>query len=91
VAGFVQWMLQQGYATGSVNVRLSTIKTYAKLASKAGALDKLEYLQIKDVTGYSHKERKRLDQKRTESGTVTRKGEKKADAVQIQPGAGQSA
>ncbi|MBZ0302016.1 MAG: site-specific integrase [Anaerolineae bacterium] len=83
VAGFVQWMLHEGYATGSVNVRLSTIKTYAKLASKAGALDKLEYLQIKDVTGYSHKECKRLDEKRIESGAVTRRGNKKAEAVRI--------
>lgn len=85
VAGFVQWQLQQGYATGSVNVRLSTVKVYAKLASKAGVLDKLEYLQIKDVTGYSHKERKRVDEKRSEAGIETRKGEKKADAVRITP------
>lgn len=83
VAGFVQWMLQESYATGSVNVRLSTVKTYAKLASKAGALDKLEYLQIKDVTGYSHKERKRLDEKRDDAGTDTRRGVKKAEAVRL--------
>src|SRR5690606_12689312 len=85
VAGFVQWMLQQGYATGSVNVRLSTIKTYAKLASKAGTLDKLEYLQIKDVTGYSSKERKRLDERRAEAALTTRKGHKKAEAVRMSP------
>lgn len=85
VAGFVQWMLQQGYATGSVNVRLSTIKTYAKLASKAGTLDKLEYLQIKDVTGYSQKERKRLDERRAEAALITRKGHKKAEAVRMSP------
>lgn len=85
VAGFVQWMLQASYATGSVNVRLSTVKAYAKLASKAGALDKLEYLQIKDVTGYSHKERKRLDEKRADAALPLRKGTKKADAVRIAP------
>ena len=32
VKAFVEWMLQEGYAVGSVNVRLSTIRTYARLA-----------------------------------------------------------
>lgn len=86
VAGFVGWMLKQDYATGTVNVRLSTVKTYAKLASKAGTLDKLEYLQIKDVSGYSRVERKRIDDRRHEAGTDTRRtGGKKAEAVRISP------
>jgi integrase len=85
VAGFVQWLLGQGYATGSVNVRLSTVKTYAKLASKAGTLDKLEYLQIKDVSGYSSRERKRVDEKRVDAGNATRRGHKKAAAVRLAP------
>ncbi|GAC1355099.1 MAG: hypothetical protein NVSMB38_34960 [Ktedonobacteraceae bacterium] len=32
VEGFVLWQLQRGYAIGSVNMRLSTIKLYCKLA-----------------------------------------------------------
>ena len=83
VAGFVQWMLQAGYATGSVNVRLSTVKTYAKLASKSDALDKLEYLQIKDVSGYSRKERKHVDEKRQSAGSETRIGAKKAHNTEL--------
>jgi hypothetical protein len=49
VAAFVQWQLSQGYAIGSINVRLSTIKTYAKLASQAGALHPTEYAMIRTV------------------------------------------
>jgi len=36
VEGFVKWQLQKGYSVGSVNVRLSTIRTYASMAQKAG-------------------------------------------------------
>ncbi|MHB1480885.1 MAG: hypothetical protein ACYCXH_01050, partial [Bellilinea sp.] len=32
VETFVKWQLKEGYAVTSVNVRLSTIKTYARLA-----------------------------------------------------------
>ena len=38
VEGFVQWQLQIGYAIGSINMRLSTVKLYCKLAQAAGVL-----------------------------------------------------
>src|SRR5258708_6843012 len=44
--GFVRWMLAEGYAIGSVNVRLSTVKVYAKLCAKAGVLSASEYALI---------------------------------------------
>lgn len=47
VEGFVRWQLQQGYSVGSVNVRLSTVKAYAKLALKAGTLSATEYALIR--------------------------------------------
>ena len=47
---FIRWQLMQGYSLGSVNVRLSTVKTYAKLALRAGTLDKGEYAMIMTVT-----------------------------------------
>jgi hypothetical protein len=34
---FVRWQLQQGYAIGSINVWLATIKKYCALATKAGS------------------------------------------------------
>jgi integrase len=75
--------LKEGYSLGSVNVRLSTVKTYAGLAWKAGALDTTAYALIKSVSGYSHKERKHVDKKRKEANIPTRKGIKKAEAVKI--------
>jgi len=81
VEGFVKWQLLKGYAVESVNVRLSTIKTYAKLALRAGALDVSEYAMLRTVQGYGHKEGKRIDEKRKADGLSTRKGAKKAHAV----------
>lgn len=77
IEGFVRWQLQRGYAVGSVNVRLSTVKQYAKLAYKAGAIADDQYSLIRAVTGYAHKEWVRVDAKRD----TTRVGAKKAAAV----------
>jgi integrase len=79
VEGFRNWMVTQGDAVGSINVRLSTIKTYAGLAVKAGILDAQELALIKSVSGYSRKEANHLDERRSQ----TRRGRKKADPVHI--------
>lgn len=79
IDGFVRWMLAESYAIGSVNVRLSTVKVYCKLAARAGTLHPAEYALIKLVTGYRHAEGRNIDQRRE----TTRKGDKKATAVSI--------
>jgi integrase len=79
VEGFRNWMVAQGDAMGSINVRLSTVKTYAKLATKAGALAPEENALIRTVAGYSHKEARRVNERRL----IVRRGEKKAEAVRI--------
>ena len=79
IDGFVRYMLQSGYAIGSVNVRLATVKAYCKLATKAGILGASEYALIKLVEGYSHAEGRNVDKKRD----VTRIGDKKEQAVSI--------
>lgn len=79
VEKFRDWMMTQGYAVGSVNVRLSTVKTYAKLANKAGILTTEAMSMIRNVEGYSRKKAKSADEKRT----VTRTGHKKANAVSL--------
>ena len=38
VESFKVWMLQEGYAIASINGRLSTVRTFAKLAAQAGAI-----------------------------------------------------
>ena len=81
VAGFAKWQLDQGYSIGSINVRLSTVKTYCKLAAQAGTLDRAEYAMILTVGGYKHKEGKHVDKIRHAAGTPTRKSTKKAQAI----------
>lgn len=81
LVGFVRWMLVQGYAVGSVNVRLSTIKTYAKLAMHAGVLLPSEYALIRAVSGYSRKEAASVDEKRETAKIPKRKSTKKAESV----------
>lgn len=79
VSGFVVWQLSQGYAVGSVNVRLSTVKTFCKLAMLAGTISAETYAMIRAVAGYRSAEGKRVDEQREQ----TRKGVKKAQAVSI--------
>jgi integrase len=81
VEGFVKWMLTQGYSVASVNNRLSTVKMYAKLATKAGAITPHDLALIKTVSGYAGKEAKRINERRP----VTRIGDKKADHIALTP------
>jgi integrase len=79
VEAFKGWQVAGGYAVGSVNVRLSTVKTYARLATKAGILSTTDLALIRAVEGYSRKEARRVDERRE----VTRKGDKKAESVSL--------
>lgn len=75
VEGFKAWQLGEGYAIASINNRLSAVKTYAKLAFKAGQLPEGEYLKIQAVMGYSVKEGGRVDSKRATNRTGAKKAE----------------
>jgi integrase len=81
VEAFAKWMLAEGYSIGTINLRLSTVKTYARLAFKAGAIDATEHALIRTVQSYTRKEGKRLDEARA----TTRRGTKKAEAVSLTP------
>jgi integrase len=81
VDAFQKWQLQQGYAVSSVNVRISTIKTYAGLALKAGTLSKVEWAMIRAIRGYRGSESKHVDEQRAEIELPTRLSNKKADPV----------
>lgn len=85
VTAFLNWQLQKGYAIGTINGRLSTVKVYAKLAAQAGAIEAGDLALIQTVKGYEHKERKHINDKRKAAGMDTRKGAKKADAVSLTP------
>ena len=79
VEAFVKWLLNEGFSIATVNNRLSTIKVYAKLATKAGILTTNELALIKAVSGYSGKEAKRVNERRQ----VQRVGNKKAEHVPL--------
>jgi integrase len=79
VEAFVKWQVARGYAIPSINVRLSTVKTYARLAMQAGALSIETYSLIRTVQGYSLRESRRVNARRT----VQRIGLKKAEAIRI--------
>jgi integrase len=76
---FVKWQLARGYAIGSVNCRLATVKSYARLAFQAGVISHQDYALITTVKGYGHKDGRHIDQGRD----VTRVGAKKAQPVPI--------
>jgi integrase len=67
VEGFLQWLLREGYAISSVNARLSTVKVYAQMAVKAGAIDRQEGLLIQSVRGFSRKAGLNVDAQRTQT------------------------
>lgn len=73
VEGFKRWMLAESYAWGSVNATLSTIKVYASLAAKAGAIESNELTLIKTVKGYPRKEARNLDEQRAAQGQPVRR------------------
>lgn len=81
VKGFVKWMLAKGYAIGSINVRLATVKAHCRLAYEAHTLPESEYSRIKLVKGYTHADGRNIDKKRE----VTRIGKKKATPTRLTP------
>lgn len=64
IDSFAKWMVKEGFAIGSVNVRLSTVKTYFKLASRAGYVQHDEAVKAHFVKGYSHKQGLNVDERR---------------------------
>lgn len=85
VDGFVKQLLLHGYAVGTVNVRLSVVKTYAKLAAKAGSIPTRELALIRAIQGYSRKEAKRINERRKAAGLEIRQGDKKRDPIVLTP------
>lgn len=80
IDGFVRYQIQQGYAIGSINVRLSTVKKYCALAARAGTLPSSDMGLISLVKGYRHKEGRNIDQDREQTRQANAK---KAEPVSI--------
>jgi integrase len=85
--GFVVWSLQEGYSTGTINVRLSTIRQYCKLAGPqpygAGIILEQDLAAIFTVKGYDDKQARNINHDREYNGIPTRKSTKKAEATRV--------
>jgi integrase len=80
VEGFRQWMLQEGYAIASVNLKLICVKGYIAQAARVGTVDENALRLIDTVKGYHKRSIARnIDAKRVQ----TRIGDKKADATTL--------
>ena len=76
---FIEWQKLQGYAIGTINVRLATLKAYCHLAYEVGILDIDTHTHIQGVKGIARKQARNIDARRERS----RVGYKKAQAVEI--------
>jgi len=79
VEAFKSWQVEYGYSISSINVRVSTFKTYSKLAVRAGVLSYDEQLKIQSVSGFSRREEHRINSRRSN----IRQGYKKAEPTEI--------
>lgn len=73
VKGFAQWMLSEGYAIGTLNRHLATVRIYCKLAAQAGVIAPTEAAMIRTVQGYGGKEARRIDERRATTRRPTRR------------------
>lgn len=84
VDGFIQYQRLEGYAIGSINVRLSTVKKYCALAALSGIIPEYEIGLIKLLEGYKYTEGINTDQERAQAAIPTRKEKaKKATPIPI--------
>lgn len=83
--GYIQWAMHKGYAIGTINVRLATLRKYCELIGPRGVkiLDAMTLQLIQTVKGTSGKKARNNDRDRKEQGITTRKGRKKEDATAL--------
>jgi integrase len=86
IAAFLRWQLQQGYAVGSINVHLATVRRYCALANSAGVISAEALALIRTVRGYSGRQARSIDAQRQRANTPTRISTKKAEARVLSPG-----
>jgi integrase len=76
--GFRKWLLEQGFAIGTLNHRLSIIRQYCRLAHTAGVLSDEVLEAVLAVKGYGGKTGRNLDLDRARRSVPIRKSTKKA-------------
>lgn len=78
LTAFLHWQLQAGYAIGSINVRLATVRRYCALAHSAGVISTEALAQIRSVRGFGGRQARAIDAQRQRQQTPTRLSSKKA-------------
>jgi integrase len=81
--GFRKWLLEQGFAIGTLNHRLSIIRQYCRLAHAAGVIADEVLEPALAVKGYGGKTGRNLDNDRTRRSVPTRKSTKKATPTPV--------
>lgn len=81
--GFRKWLLEQGFAIGTLNHRLSIIRQYCRLAQAAGTIPDEVLELVLAVKGYGGKTGRNLDVDRARRSVPTRRSSKKAQPVLV--------
>src|SRR6266536_2309145 len=81
--GFRKWLLEQGFAIGTLNHRLSIIRQYCRLAHEAGTIPDEVLELVLAVKGYGGKTGRNLDSDRARRSVPTRKSTKKATPTPV--------
>ncbi|HEU5377284.1 MAG TPA: tyrosine-type recombinase/integrase [Ktedonobacteraceae bacterium] len=79
LVAFIEWQKQAGYAIGTINIRLATVKAYCHLAFSTGHLDTDTHIHIQGVKGIPRRQARNIDSRRE----TRRVGHKKAEPVEI--------
>lgn len=79
LVSFIEWQKLQGYAVGTINIRLATVKAYCHLAYANEHITTDTHTQIQGVKGIPLRQARNVDSSRQ----TARVGYKKAQAVEI--------
>ena len=75
--GFRKWLLEQGFAIGTLNQRLAILRQYCRLANAAGTISDEVLELVLAVKGYGGKTGRNLDNDRARRSVPTRRSTKK--------------
>lgn len=82
IAGFVEWMKQQGFAIASINRKLACVRKFCELASTAGAIASGDLALIQTVRSVSRKDANNVNAQR-EITRIDRPNAKKAKSIEL--------
>ncbi len=84
VAGFVEWMKQQGFAIATINRKLACVRKFCEMASTAGVIEASALALIQTVRSVSRKQANNVNAQR-EVARIDRPNAKKAKSIELTP------